>query len=540
MTRETMEFDVVIVGAGPAGLSAAIKLAKLAVSEQKPITICVLEKAAQVGNHILSGNVFETRALDELLPDWRHDNAPIHCKATEDQFMFLTRTRAWRMPTPPPMNNKGNYIISLGLLCQWLADQAEQLGVAIFPGFSAATLLYENDSVVGVGTGDMGVDKKGQPTDRFQAGVDIRAKQIMLAEGCHGSLSKEVIHKYDLRAGKSPQTYALGIKELWEVEPTHHQEGMIMHTIGWPLDQFTYGGSFLYHWDQQRVCVGLVVGLDYQNPYLDPFEELQQFKKHPKIKPLFESGKRIAYGARALIEGGIQSLPKLSFPGGVLIGDSAGTLNVPKIKGTHTAMQSGMLAAQAVFEQLQTGEMTECKRYQTLFDQSWVADELQSVRNIRPGFKYGLYAGLVNSAIDTYILRGKAPWTFKNHADHKSLKPAKNVSKINYPKPDGKISFDKLSSVYLANINQSENQPCHLQLSDPAIAVSVNHKMYDSPETRYCPANVYEFVTTDNNPRLVINASNCVHCKTCDIKDPMQNIHWVPPEGGGGPTYGEM
>lgn len=550
--QESMDFDIAIVGAGPAGLAAAIRLAQL----DKDLKICVLEKGATFGAQNLAGAVLEPRALDELLPDWRHLNAPVTCQVTQDQFGFLTAKKYWRLPLPSPLNNHGNYIISIDQFCRWLGEQAEKLGISIFPGFAGSALRYDDSGkVTGVITGDFGVGKDGQPTARFQPGVEIIAKQTLLAEGAHGSLTKEAIAKFNLRDGKNPQTYGLGIKELWEVDPKVHQQGLVMHTVGWPLDHKTYGGSFLYHWDQNRISVGLVVGLDYENPYMDPFAEMQRFKTHPAIKKIFENGKRIGYGARALVEGGLQSLPKLTFPGGMLIGDTAGFLNVPKIKGIHTAMKSGMLAAESIVHGISKNAFlcdthgcknlekplpinnNEVNAYPENFKNSWLYQELSKVRNIRPGFHHGLIPGLAYAAIDNYLLRGKAPWTFKNHADYLQLKPAAECKKIEYPKTDGKITFDKLSSLYLCNIKYDENQPCHLQLKNPALAIEVNFKIYASPETHYCPANVYEIVTFDKNPKLQINAANCIHCKTCDIKDPRQNINWTTPEGGSGPNY---
>lgn len=536
MSRESMEFDVVIVGAGPAGLSAAIRLAQLAKETDRHCNICVLEKAANVGGHILSGAVLDPKSLEELIPDWRNKNAPVQCKTTEDQFLLLTQSKSYHLPTPPQMDNQGNYIISLGLLCQWLADQAEQLGISVFPGFSATECLFAEDgTVIGVATGDMGLNKDGTQGERFTPGVNLHAKQILLAEGCRGSLTKQIIQRYNLR--ENPQTYALGIKELWEVPKPQHQEGLVIHSVGWPLDSKTYGGSFLYHWDNSRIEIGFVVGLDYQNPYLDPFLEFQRYKQHPTIRPMLEHGKRIAYGAKSLVEGGLQGLPKLEFPGGLIIGDSAGFLNVPKIKGIHTAMKSGMLAAESVHSKL---NLTEHKSFQEKFESSWLHQELHRARNIRPAFQWGLLPGLAYAAIDTYLFRGNAPWTFKHHHDYSTLKPAKQSKKINYPKADNVISFDKLSSVFLANTSHRENQPDHLLLKDPSIAINVNYQSYASPETRYCPANVYEIVELNGNPKLQINAANCVHCKTCDIKDPEQNITWVPPEGGSGPNYNEL
>lgn len=533
MSSESMQYDIIIVGGGPAGLSAAIRLKQLDAA----ISVCLLEKGSEIGAHILSGNVFETRALDELIPDWKEKGAPITCEATEDRFYFMTQQGRVRLPTPPQMHNQGNYIISLANLCRWLAGQAEGLGVEIYPGFAGSALLKnEAGEVIGIKTGDMGLNKNGQPTDQYQPGMEIYAKQVLLAEGCRGSLTGEVIETYQLRDADKPQTYAIGFKEIWQVTPENHLQGLIEHSVGWPMDQRTYGGSFLYHFEDNQVLVGYVVALDYTNPHLSPFHEFQRFKLHPKVRPLFEGAKRIAYGARALNEGGWQSLPRLVFPGGAIIGCAAGFLNVPKIKGSHTAMKSGMLAAEGAYEKLQ-GRTND---YQTRLEESWVATELKEVRNIRPGFKYGLIPGLLNAAFETYITRGKSPWTLKHHCDHKSLKLAKDAPPINYPTPDGKLTFDRLSSVYLCNTHHPETQPNHLQLRDPALAIEYNYKLYDSPEQRYCPAGVYEIVSEDETPRLQINSANCIHCKTCDIKDPLQNIHWVPPEGGSGPNYGGM
>lgn len=537
MPREFMEYDVVIVGAGPSGLAAAIRLRQL----NPNIRVCVVEKGSEVGANILSGAVIEPHALNELIPDWQARGAPLLTPATEDQFIFLTQKRAFRLPTPPTMHNQGNYVISLGNLCRWLAKQAEELGVEIYPGFGAAELLYdEHGKVYGVATGDMGIDKEGNKTDRYQPGMELHAKQTILAEGCRGSLTKMAIAKFHLDKNCDPQTYGIGIKELWEVDPKKHHPGLVKHTVGWPLDFKTYGGSFLYHLENNQVAVGFVIGLDYENTFLDPFKEFQRFKTHPAIRDTFIDGKRIAYGARALNEGGFQSIPKLTFPGGMLIGDTAGFLNVPKIKGSHTAMKSGMIAAETIaghWDNLSD----ELIAYPERLKNSWVWSELHQVRNIRPGFHKGLFRGLINAAIDTYIFRGRAPWTLKNHADYKQLKKAKDCKKIEYPKPDGIITFDKLSSVFLSNTNHEENQLCHLQLKNPALAIEVNYEEYDSPETRYCPAAVYEIVKLDDGkPYLQINAQNCIHCKTCDIKDPRQNINWVVPEGGGGPNYPNM
>jgi electron-transferring-flavoprotein dehydrogenase len=538
--REQMEYDVVVVGAGPAGLAAAIRLKQLAAAARRETTVCVVEKGSEVGAHILSGAVFEPRALDELLPDWGERGAPLVTKATEDRFLLLTRTRGLRLPTPPQMRNHGNYIISLGNLCRWLATEAEALGVEIYPGFAAAEVLYDDAGRVrGVATGDLGIGKDGQPTDRYQPGVELGAKETLLAEGCRGSLTKTLIERFRLRDGVDPQTYAIGIKELWEVAASRHQRGLVVHTIGWPLDTSTYGGSFLYHLEDGQVAVGFVIGLDYKNPYLNPFEEFQRFKTHPSIRPFFEGGRRISYGARALNEGGFQSIPRLDFPGGALVGCAAGFVNVPKIKGSHTAIKSGMVAAEAVFRRLAGDNAAEVRR---ALKESWVWDELRRVRNIRPSFRWGLYAGLAYSALDTYILRGSAPWTFHHHPDHSQLMPATAARPIDYPRPDGAITFDRLSSVFISNTNHEEDQPPHLRLRDPKKAITVNYRLYDSPEQRYCPAGVYEIVRPEGaaDPYLQINAQNCVHCKTCDIKDPEQNIDWVVPEGGGGPNYPNM
>ncbi|HTZ35697.1 MAG TPA: electron transfer flavoprotein-ubiquinone oxidoreductase [Stellaceae bacterium] len=535
-----MEYDVVIVGAGPAGLAAAIRLKQLAVAAEQELAVCVVDKGSEVGAHIMSGAVFETRALDELIPDWRERGAPLDTPAGEDRFLLLSERKAYRLPTPPQMHNRGNYIISLGNLCRWLATQAEELGVEIYPGFAAAEVLYgEGGRVVGVATGDMGIGKDGEPTANHQPGVELRGRETLFAEGARGSLTKTLVHRFKLRDACDPQTYAIGIKELWEIDPARHQPGLIVHTVGWPLDNRTYGGSFLYHLAGGQVSVGFVIGLDYENPYLSPFEEFQRFKTHPAIRGFFEGGRRVCYGARALNEGGFQSIPLLDFPGGALIGCAAGFVNVPKIKGSHTAMKSGMVGAEAVFARL-NGDARASVR--AGLEQSWVWDELYRVRNIRPGFRLGLWAGLAHAAFDTYVLRGRAPWTFHNHADYDQLTRAAQARRIAYPRPDGKLTFDRLSSVFISNTNHEENQPAHLRLREPQKAISINYRLYDSPEQRYCPAGVYEIVddAASGGKRLQINAQNCVHCKTCDIKDPEQNIDWVVPEGGGGPNYPNM
>ena len=533
--REAMAFDVVIVGAGPAGLSAAIRLRQL----RPEATICVVEKASEVGAHILSGAVIEPRALDELLPDWADRGAPLETKATEDRFQFLTRRFAIRLPTPPQMRNDGNYVVSLGNVVRWMGAQAEAMDIEIYPGFSAAELLVEDGIVVGVATGDMGIGRDGEPGANHQPGMELRATHTIFAEGCRGSLSKTLMDRFELRAGRDPQTYAIGIKELWEVPAENHRPGLTEHSIGWPLDAGTYGGSWLYHFGTNLVSCGFVIGLDYTNPYLSPFDEMQRFKTHRAVRGHFQGGRRISYGARALSEGGYQSIPKLTFPGGCLVGDAAGFLNVAKIKGTHCAMKSGMLAAEAVADALARGDV-EPASYTERFHSSWLAPELRAARNIRPSFaKYGLYGALAYSAVDTYVLAGKAPWTFHHkHPDHTTLLPAKQSVRISYPKPDGELTFDKLSSVFISNTNHEENQPSHLRLRDPSRWEGVNYDTYASPESRYCPAGVYEAVETDaGHHRLQINAQNCVHCKTCSIKDPTENIEWSTPEGGGGPVY---
>ena len=535
---DSLSFDVVIVGAGPSGLAAAIQLRQLS----QDISVCVLDKGSEVGAHILSGAVLETRALDELIPDWSELGAPITRKVSEDAFVMLTKTLAIPMPTPPQMHNKDNYIISLGNLCRWLGTQAETLGAEIYPGFAVAKTLYGDDgAVIGVATAPMGLDKNGQEKPGFTPSMNIYAKHVMFAEGCRGSLARELFTHFDLRRDCQPQTFGLGIKEIWEVTSPLHTPGKVEHTIGWPLTQDTYGGSFIYHLDDKKVAIGFVVGLDYKNPYLSPFEEFQRFKTHPSVRPLLEGGKRLTYGARALNEGGLQAVPRLSFPGGSLIGCNAGFLNVAKIKGIHTSMKSGMIAAALVAKHLSKGESVPEGALDEAVRQSWIWEELTCVRNIRPGFKWGLLPGLINAALETYIFRGKAPWTLSLHKDNESLKPANACTPIDYPKPDGVVSFDRLSSVFLSNTNHEEDQPCHLTLKDAGIPINHNLALYDAPEQRYCPAGVYEIIREEGQPpRLQINAPNCVHCKTCDIKDPLQNIVWTTPEGGGGPNYPNM
>lgn len=545
--RESMHYDVVIVGAGPSGLAASIRLKQLAAKEQRDISVCIVDKGSEVGAHILSGAVIDPRSLSELIENWQEKAAPLTCAVKEDRLLFLTEKKAYRLLTPPSFNNHGNYIISLGLFCRWLAQQAEEMGVEIYPGFAAAEVLYHPDgSVRGIATGDMGLNKDGQPGSNYQQGMALLAKQTIFAEGCRGSLTKTLIRQFQLDKDCQNQTYGIGIKELWSIAPEKSKPGTVIHSIGWPLDQKTYGGSFLYHLNDNKVAVGFVVGLDYQNPYMSPFSEMQRYKTHPAIREVLEGGTRIAYGARALSEGGLQSLPKLTFPGGLLVGDTAGFLNVPRIKGIHAAMKSGMLAAEAIAEVLKEEHVsddsnTEAVKYSELFRDSWLYHELHKVRNIRPSFKWGLFGGLAYSGLEEYIFRGKAPWTLRHRGpDYASLRKAQECRPIDYPKADGKLTFDRTSSVYLASISHDENQPVHLKLNNPELAISVNYREYASPETRYCPAGVYEIVDQAGEPHLQINAQNCVHCKTCDIKDPEQNINWVCPEGGSGPNYAEM
>ncbi|MDH4151267.1 MAG: electron transfer flavoprotein-ubiquinone oxidoreductase [Betaproteobacteria bacterium] len=546
--REAMEYDVVIVGAGPAGLGAAIRLKQLAVEKNREVSVCVLEKGSEVGAHILSGAVMDPRALDELIPDWKEKDAPLNVPVSEDRFMFLTATGSFRVPgalLPACFQNHGNYVVSLANVTRWLGQQAEGLGVEIFPGFAAAEVLFDDTGrIKGVATGDMGIGKDGKPTDAYQQGMELHAKYTFFAEGCRGNLGKQLQEKFKLRDGVDPQVYGIGLKELWEIKPEKHQPGLVIHTAGWPLQSDTYGGSFFYHLEDNLVAIGFVVGLGYTNPYLSPYEEFQRYKTHPAIRTFFEGGKRIAYGARAIAAGGLQSLPKLTFPGGCLVGDDAGFLNASRIKGSHAAIKSGMLAAEAAFDALAAETPApELAAYPQAFKSSWLHDELHKARNFKPWMSKGLYTGTMMVGIDQVLFRGRAPWTLHHdHADHETLKRKTECTPIDYPKPDGVITFDRLSSVFISNTNHNEDQPAHLTLKDATVPVNVNLELYDAPEQRYCPAGVYEIVRDDSgaNPRLQINAQNCVHCKTCDIKDPTQNIVWVTPEGGGGPNYPNM
>jgi len=543
--REAMEYDVVIVGGGPAGLSAAIKLKQLAAAKGSEVSVCVLEKGGELGAHILSGAVMDPKAITELFPDWKELGAPLKTEVTEDRVLVLTESKAYRTPNwllPACFENHGNYIVSLANVVRWLGQQAEALGVEIFPGFPAAEVLYHEDgSVKGVATGNMGVDRHGQPTSAFQLGMELHAKYTLFAEGARGNLGKQLMAKYDLNKGKDPQSYGIGIKELWEIDPKKHKPGLVIHTTGWPM-MSEYSGSFLYHFEDNLVAVGYVVGLAYENPYISPYEEFQRYKTHPAIRGFFEGGKRISYGARAITAGGLQSLPKLTFPGGALIGCEAGFLNMSRIKGSHAAIKTGMLAAEAAFEALGANrQQDELTAYSAAFEKSWLHDELHTARNVKPLLKNGTF-GSPWVWLDQVLLRGKAPWTLHHSkADHECLRPAAEFQPIAYPKPDGKLTFDRLSSVFISNTNHAEDQPIHLTLKNASVPVDVNLAKYAGPESRYCPAGVYEFVKTDEGKdRLQINAQNCVHCKTCDIKDPTQNIVWGTPVGGGGPNYPNM
>ncbi len=548
MQRESMEFDVVIVGAGPAGLAAAIRLMQLGAEAGEEVSVCLVEKGSEVGAHILSGAILAPKSLNELLPDWQSMGAPVTTPVTSDEYYMLTSAKARialpRLIIPRPIHNKGNYAISLGNLCRWLGEQAEEMGVNVFPGFAATEVLYNDDgSVKGVATGDMGIGKDGEPKDTHEPGYELHAKYTLFAEGCRGHLGKQLMAKFGLRDSSGTQHYAIGIKELWDIDPAKHEPGRILHTLGWPLGRLagTTGGSFLYHLDNNQVSLGLIVDLSYANPHLSPFDEMQRWKHHPLIANFLEGGTRVSYGARAIVKGGLQALPKLTVPGAALVGDDAGFLNVLKVKGSHTAMKSGMLGAEAVFAALKRGETGTEVDIQQRFEASWLHDELHSSRNAGPAWhKLGIFFGSAYSFAEQ-LIGGNTPWTLQDPVpDHATLKPASEAPQIDYPKPDGKLSFDKLSSVFLSNTNHEEDQPCHLTLADPELPIRDNLPKFDEPAQRYCPAGVYEVVQENGTPRFQINAQNCVHCKTCDIKDPAQNINWVAPEGAGGPNYPNM